>query len=73
MSEEVAVAGGGLAGLVVARRLAEAGVDVHLYETRDTVGGRVRSRHRDGFVLDRGFQVLFTASPAPQRELALAA
>mgnify|MGYP002760556988 CR=1 FL=1 len=73
MSEEVAVAGGGLAGLVVARRLAEAGVDVHLYETRDTVGGRVRSRHRDGFVLDRGFQVLFTAYPAVQRELDLAA
>ncbi|MEZ3115597.1 NAD(P)/FAD-dependent oxidoreductase [Halobaculum sp. MBLA0147] len=71
MSEEVAVAGAGLAGLVTAARLAEAGVDVRVYESRDTVGGRVRSRHRDGFVLDRGFQVLFTAYPAVQRELDL--
>ena len=71
MSEEVAVVGAGLAGLVTARRLADAGVDVRVYETRDSVGGRVRSRHRDGFVLDRGFQVLFTAYPAVQAELDL--
>ena len=66
---EVVVAGGGLAGLVTARRLAEAGADVRLYERLPTVGGRVRSRRRDGFVFDRGFQVLFTAYPAVRREL----
>src|SRR6056297_740302 len=68
---DVAVVGGGLAGLVAARRLAAAGHDVRLFERRDGVGGRVRTRRRHGFTLDRGFQVLFTAYPAVRRELDL--
>jgi len=67
----VAVVGGGLAGLVAARHLAGGGVDVTLLERRDRVGGRVRTRERDGYRLDRGFQVLFTAYPAVRRELDL--
>ncbi|WP_115864956.1 NAD(P)/FAD-dependent oxidoreductase [Halorussus litoreus] len=70
---EVIVAGGGLAGLVAARRLADAGADVRLYERHRDLGGRVRSLRRDGYVLDRGFQVLFTAYPAARRELDFAA
>ncbi|WP_318566831.1 NAD(P)/FAD-dependent oxidoreductase [Salinigranum marinum] len=71
MDEErsVVVCGAGLAGLVTARRLAAAGADVTVYEEREHVGGRVRSRTHDGFTLDRGFQVLFTAYPAARREL----
>ncbi|WP_251344029.1 NAD(P)/FAD-dependent oxidoreductase [Haloplanus halophilus] len=69
----VAVAGAGLAGLVAARRLAEAGAEVTVFERRDEVGGRVRTRRRDGFTLDRGFQVLFTAYPAVREELDLRA
>jgi phytoene dehydrogenase-like protein len=69
MTDSVVVVGGGLAGLVAARHLAEAGVDVTLYEQHGTVGGRVRTRQEDGFTLDRGFQVLFTAYPAVRREL----
>jgi phytoene dehydrogenase-like protein len=65
----VAVAGGGLAGLVTARRLATAGVDVTLFEREETVGGRVRSARDGSYVYDRGFQVLFTAYPAARREL----
>jgi len=68
---DVVVAGGGLAGLVAARRLAESGADVTLFERRDEIGGRVRSREVDGYTLDRGFQVLFPAYPAAQRELDL--
>jgi phytoene dehydrogenase-like protein len=75
MDEErsVVVCGAGLAGLVAARRLADAGADVTVYEERDEAGGRVRSREHQGFTLDRGFQVLFTAYPAARRELDLAA
>jgi len=66
---QVAVVGGGLAGLVAARHLASAGADVQLFERRAEVGGRVRSVHADGYTFDRGFQVLFTAYPAARREL----
>jgi phytoene dehydrogenase-like protein len=65
----VVVVGGGLAGLTAARRLAADGFDVTVFERREEVGGRVRSRRGDGFVFDRGFQVLFTAYPAARREL----
>ena len=65
----VVVVGGGLAGLVAARHLADGGADVTVLERRSTVGGRVRTVERDGFQFDRGFQVLFTAYPAVEREL----
>jgi phytoene dehydrogenase-like protein len=68
---DVAVVGGGLAGLVAASRLAEAGSRVRLFEERDVVGGRVASVHEDGFTFDDGFQVLFTAYPAAREELDL--
>jgi len=68
---DVVVAGGGLAGLVTARRLAKAGEDVTLFEREPEVGGRVRSHREDGFTFDRGFQVLFPAYPAVRRELDL--
>ena len=65
----VAVAGAGLAGLVAAVELTSSGHDVTVYETNDEVGGRVHSVRRDGFVFDRGFQVLFTAYPEARRYL----
>jgi hypothetical protein len=64
----VAVAGAGLGGLVAAVELAPEH-DVTVYEQKDTVGGRVRSTRRDGYVFDRGFQVLFTAYPEARRYL----
>ncbi|MDZ7701771.1 MAG: NAD(P)/FAD-dependent oxidoreductase [Halobacteriales archaeon] len=67
----VAVVGGGLAGLVAARHLADAGREVTVFEREPTVGGRVRSREVEGFTLDRGFQVLFTSYPDARRELDL--
>jgi len=68
---DVAVVGGGLAGLVAASRLAENGARVRLFEARDRVGGRVATVHDDGFTFDDGFQVLFTAYPAAREELDL--
>jgi phytoene dehydrogenase-like protein len=69
----VVIVGGGPAGLVAARHLAAAGIDVRLVERESAFGGRVRSRHEDGFTFDRGFQVLLTAYPSVQRELDLEA
>jgi phytoene dehydrogenase-like protein len=68
---DVVVAGGGLAGLVAARKLAAEGADVTLFEREESVGGRVRSVREGGFTFDRGFQVLFTAYPAVRAELDL--
>lgn len=65
----VVVVGGGLAGLVSARRLADAVAGVTLLERDPAIGGRVRSVRENGFTFDRGFQVLFTAYPAAKREL----
>jgi phytoene dehydrogenase-like protein len=67
---EVAVIGGGLAGLACARALAKAGKDVHLFEGSTEIGGRMRTFiHRDGFRLDAGFHVFLTGYPAVQRDL----
>ncbi|MDX2260369.1 MAG: NAD(P)/FAD-dependent oxidoreductase [Gemmatimonadales bacterium] len=63
MSDPVVIVGGGLAGLAAARRLARDGVAARLLEASDDVGGRVRTDPLDGFLLDRGFQVLLTAYP----------
>ena len=62
-SAEVVIIGGGLAGLCCARRLMAAGVSCLLLEASDEIGGRVRTDPVDGFLLDRGFQVLLTAYP----------
>jgi phytoene dehydrogenase-like protein len=70
---DVVVVGAGLAGLVAARRLQRAGLDVLVLEASDGVGGRVRTDVVDGWRLDRGFQVLNTAYPAVGRELDLEA
>ena len=60
---DVLIIGAGLAGLACAVHLTEAGRRVTILEAGDGVGGRVRTDVVDGFVLDRGFQVLLTAYP----------
>ena len=52
------VIGGGLAGINAALTLQEAGESVELYEGSDDLGGRVRSDYIDGYILDRGFQLI---------------
>src|SRR5689334_16167171 len=70
----ILVVGSGLAGLTCAKALVEAGQDVRILEASDRIGGRVRTDpSADGFLLDRGFQTIFTAYPAVQRHLDLKA
>ncbi len=64
---DVLIVGAGLAGLCCGVRLREVGRSFRILEASDGVGGRVRTDELDGFRLDRGFQVLFTAYPEFQR------
>ena len=60
---EVVVVGAGLAGLSAATRLADAGRDVHVVDAAGHAGGRLATDRVDGFLVDRGFQVLNTGYP----------
>jgi len=68
-SPDVLIIGAGLAGLSCARHLADAGISFQIIEASDGIGGRVRTDQHDGFLFDRGFQVLLTAYPEAQRTL----
>ena len=58
--KKVVVIGAGVSGLIAARHLSENGVDVTLLESEERPGGRVKTDHYNGFLLDHGFQVLLT-------------
>lgn len=66
---DVVIVGAGLAGLCCARRLTQTRTPFLLLEASDAVGGRVRTDLVDGFLLDRGFQILLTAYPEARRVL----
>src|SRR4051794_15044814 len=57
------VVGARLAGLSVATPLSAARCGVQLLEASGHVGGRLSTERIDGFVVDRGFQVLNTGYP----------
>ena len=65
---DTVVVGAGLAGLAAARTLHDGGRTVLVLEAADGVGGRVRSDIVDGFILDRGFQILLRAYPELDRQ-----
>lgn len=68
----VIIVGAGLAGLTCARQLHRSGSTVKVIEAAGAVGGRVRSdRDADGFVIDRGFQIMLSAYPALRRHVDL--
>ena len=61
---DVLIVGAGLAGLSAAIQLQDAGRSVTLLEASDRAGGRVASDHIDGYICDRGFQLINAKYPA---------
>ncbi len=55
---DVVIVGAGLAGLTAALESESKGLKTLILEGSDRIGGRVRTDEIDGFLLDRGFQVL---------------
>lgn len=70
---DAVVVGAGLAGLAAARQIKSRGRSVIVVEAQDGVGGRVRTDKVDGFLLDRGFQVLLTAYPELKTQIDMSA
>ncbi len=66
---DVIIVGAGIAGLTAAKLAKQKGKTVLLIDAADGVGGRVRTDQKDGFLLDRGFQVLLTSYPTVQKIL----
>ena len=63
MSDPVVVIGGGLAGLNAALTLQNAGQEVIVLEASGRAGGRVQSDYVDGYICDRGFQLINSNYP----------
>lgn len=59
----IVIIGAGISGLTCAKYLKDKGIEAMVLEASDNVGGRVRTDKVDGFILDRGFQVLLTSYP----------
>ncbi|MBN9199825.1 MAG: FAD-dependent oxidoreductase, partial [Microbacterium chocolatum] len=57
---DVHVVGGGVAGLVLARRLARGGADVVVHEASDRLGGTVAAHEIAGIVMDAGAESFAT-------------
>ena len=64
MTSDVLVIGGGLAGLATATLLARGGLTVTLLEKSSGLGGRARTRTRDGFAWNLGPHALYGAGAA---------
>ena len=67
--QKIYIIGAGISGLIAAYELERAGYSPQILEASDGVGGRVRTDIENGFLLDRGFQVLLTAYPEAKRYL----
>jgi phytoene dehydrogenase-like protein len=63
-SYDVAIVGGGLAGLTAATLLGRAGKSVVVYERSDSLGGRAATRNIDGFHFNLGPHALYRGGHA---------
>ena len=69
MEHPIVIIGAGVAGLVAARHLEEAGYTPLILEASDRPGGRVKTDEKEGYLLDHGFQVLLTDYQEARRYL----
>lgn len=67
MDADIIVIGAGLAGLQCARRAERHGHSVIVLEAGDAAGGRVQTDRIDGFLCDKGFQLLNPAYPSVRK------
>ncbi len=63
---DVAIVGGGLAGLTAACYLAQGGVAVTLFEKAAKVGGRAATSYHDGYAFNRGIHALYCGGATEQ-------
>lgn len=59
----IVIVGAGVSGLACGLHAVRLGARVLLIDRARQVGGRVATASRDGFLIDRGFQILLTAYP----------
>lgn len=62
----VGVVGGGISGSLAARRLAQGGARVHLFEASSRLGGHVRTVEFAGIAVDVGAEAVHLAAPGPR-------
>lgn len=58
---QVIIVGAGISGLSAAAELERNGVAPLVIDSSDRVGGRIQSDEVDGFIMDRGFQVILSS------------
>jgi protoporphyrinogen/coproporphyrinogen III oxidase len=65
-AKRVVIVGGGISGLAAAHRLVELGLpqtQITLIEASERLGGTLETRHRDGFLLERGPDSFISEKP----------
>ncbi len=69
-AQRIAIVGAGIAGLTLARRLADARADPMLFDKARRPGGRVSTRRADDLAFDHGAQYFTVRDPAFERVVA---
>ncbi|HSJ68339.1 MAG TPA: NAD(P)/FAD-dependent oxidoreductase [Anditalea sp.] len=67
--KRVYIIGAGISGLVAAYELEAVGYRPVILEASSTIGGRLKTDVKDGYLLDRGFQIFLTGYPEAKRYL----
>ena len=66
---KIYIIGAGISGLIAAKVLEESGYSPTLIESSNNVGGRIKTIIKEGYQLDKGFQVLLTEYPKAKKHL----